>query len=252
MAGIWVFAETREQTLELLNAGMSLAKDLGEKLVSFAWSDELAREYISHGADEVLLLQPLAQDQPLESYVPVLAQTAREEAPDVFLVGASQRGKEIGARVAAQLNTGLCSNCIGFDLDKEKKLLQMERLLFGGLAVQKVICTTRPQMATVTLRTFDQAPLVEGKEGKNPPSCGHAVFGGHGHKSDCQSAGSRGYYGSKDRRLRWPRFREERRCQVGSRSGGCAGGRGGLLQAYCRRIALASRGCVPGHFRKED
>ncbi len=166
MAGIWVFAETREQTLELLNAGMSLAKDLGEKLVSFAWSDELAREYISHGADEVLLLQPLAQDQPLESYVPVLAQTAREEAPDVFLVGASQRGKEIGARVAAQLNTGLCSNCIGFDLDKEKKLLQMERLLFGGLAVQKVICTTRPQMATVTLRTFDQAPLVEGKEGK--------------------------------------------------------------------------------------
>ena len=93
MAGIWVFAETREQTLELLNAGMSLAKDLGEKLVSFAWSDELAREYISHGADEVLLLQPLAQDQPLESYVPVLAQTAREEAPDVFLVGASQTGE---------------------------------------------------------------------------------------------------------------------------------------------------------------
>ena len=166
MAGIWVFAETREQTLELLNAGMNLAKVLGEKLLAFAQSDELAREYISHGADEVLLLQPLAKDQPLESYVPVLAQAAREEDPDVFLVGATQRGKEIGARVAALLNTGLCSNCTGFELDGNTRLLQMERLLFGGLAVQKIVCATRPQMATISPRTFDPAPLMEGHEGK--------------------------------------------------------------------------------------
>lgn len=166
MAGIWVFAETCEQTLELLNAGLILAKDLGVELVAFAQSDELAREYISHGADEVLLLHPLAEGQPLESYVPVLAQAAGEGDPDVFLIGATQRGKEIGARIAGRLNTGLCSNCIGFDFDTEKKLLQMERLLFGGLAVQKVICTTRPQMATISPRTFDPAPLMEGREGK--------------------------------------------------------------------------------------
>ena len=166
MAGIWVFAETREQTLELLNAGMDLAKDLGVKLVSFALSDELAREYIDHGADEVLLLQSPAQDQPLESCVEILAQAAREEDPDVFLVGASRRGKEIGARVAARLNTGLCSNCTGFELDRDKGLLQMERLLFGGLAVQRVVCTTRPQMATISPRVFDPAPLMEGREGK--------------------------------------------------------------------------------------
>ncbi len=166
MAGIFVFAETREHTLELLNAGVNLAQDLGTKLVPFALGNEFAQEYISHGADEVLVLQPLAQEQPLESYVPVLAQVVREEDPDVFLVGATQRGKEIGARLASQLNTGLCSSCIGFELDKEKKLLRMERLLFGGLAIQKVICTTRPQMATISPRVFDQAPLVEGREGK--------------------------------------------------------------------------------------
>jgi electron transfer flavoprotein alpha subunit len=166
MAGIWVFAETFEQTLELLNVGMNLAKDLGVELVSFAQSDELAGKCISHGADEVLLLHPLAEDQPIESYVPVLAQAAAEGDPDIFLIGASQRGKEIGARVAERLNTGLCSNCIGFELDRETKLLQMERLLFGGLAVQKVICTTRPQMATISPRTFDPAPLLEGREGK--------------------------------------------------------------------------------------
>jgi len=166
MAGILIFTETPEHTLELLNAGGNIARDMGTKLVSFALKSEFAQEYISHGADEVLVLQPAAQDQPLESYVPVLAQVARDEDPDVFLVGATQRGKEIGARLAAQLNTGLCSGCIGFELDKEKNLLQMERLLFGGLAVQKVVCTTRPQMATISPRVFDPASLAEGKEGK--------------------------------------------------------------------------------------
>ncbi len=165
MAGILVFAETREHTLELINAGLNIAREMGTRLASFALGEELAGEYIEHGADEALLLQPLAQDQPLESYVPVLARVAREEDPDVFLVGATQRGKEIGARLAAQLNTGLCSGCIGFELDKEKKLLQMERLLFGGLAVQKVICVTRPQMASISPRVFDPAPMAGKKEG---------------------------------------------------------------------------------------
>jgi len=166
MAGILIFAETPEHTLELLNAGGNIARDMGTKLVAFALKNEFAQDYIRHGADEVLLLQPAAQDQPLESYVPVLAQVAREEDPDVFLVGATQRGKEIGARLAAQLNAGLCSGCIGLELDKAKNLLQMDRLLYGGLAVQKVVCTARPQMATIAPRVFEPAPVAEGKEGK--------------------------------------------------------------------------------------
>ena len=165
MAGIFVFAETREHTLELLNAGANIARELGTKLAAFAMSSESAQEYIGHGANEVLLLQPLAQDQPLESYVPILARVAREEDPDVFLVGATQRGKEISARLAAQLNTGLCSGCIGFEFDNEKKLLRMDRLLYGGLAVQTVVCTSRPQMAAIAPRVFDPAPVVEGNEG---------------------------------------------------------------------------------------
>jgi electron transfer flavoprotein alpha subunit len=166
MAGIWVFAENREQTLELLNGGSSLAADFGTKLAAFAWDRQLAAEYIAHGADEVLLLAPLAQDQPLESYVPVIADAARTDDPDVFLICGTQRGKEIAARVAARLNTGLCSACSGFEVDREKKILKMDRLFFGGLAVQTVTCVTRPQMATISPRTFDPAALQEGRQGE--------------------------------------------------------------------------------------
>jgi electron transfer flavoprotein alpha subunit len=165
MAGIWVFAENREQMLELLNAGRIPAAAFGTKLVAFAWDRELAREYLAHGAEEVLLLPGLAQDEPLESCVPVIADAAKKEDPDVLFVAATQRGKEIAARISARLNTGLCSGCTGFKVDTEKKLLAMERMLFGGLAVQTLVPATRPQMATIPPRTFDPATREEGKEG---------------------------------------------------------------------------------------
>ena len=162
MAAIWVYAEERDQTLELLNAGSGPARALDATLVAFASDRVSAEDYLDHGADEVLLLPPLVAGQPIEAYVDVFVSAAREADPDVFLVGATQRGKEIAARVAARLGTGLCGGCIGFEFDEERQRLVMERLLYGGAAVQKVICKTRPQMATIPPRTFDRVPAGKG------------------------------------------------------------------------------------------
>lgn len=156
MGGIWVFAENRDQGLELLNAGRGLADGFKAQLAAFAASEELAREYIACGADRVFLLSELAQDQPLESYVPVMADMAKKESPDVFLLSAGSRGKEMAARLAVRLDTALCSGCIGFSAGEGGRLV-MERLIYGGAAVQSVVCETNPQMATVPPRTFDPA-----------------------------------------------------------------------------------------------
>jgi electron transfer flavoprotein alpha subunit len=165
MPGIWVLGEGQDQTLELLSAGKNAAQAFETKLVAFTPDRSLAQEYIAHGADEVLVLPQLADGQPLESYVPVLAETARHEDPDLFLIAATARGKEMAARVAARLETGLCSGCIGLEFDQGKKLLKMERMVFGGAAVQSLICTTRPQMATIPPRTFEPAAIQEGRKG---------------------------------------------------------------------------------------
>jgi len=167
LAGVWIFAENREQSFELLNIGRDLAVKLETKLVSLLhYEHELARDYIAHGADEVLLLPPLAEDQSLEAYIPVIVDEAKKEDPDIFLVAGTIRGKEIAARIASRLGTGLCSECISLNLDKESKTVEMERLVFGGAGVQKVTCSTRPQMATIPLRTFETAVEQEGREGK--------------------------------------------------------------------------------------
>ncbi len=44
MAGIWVFAEGKDHTLELLGAGKNVAKALGVKLAAFAADGDLARQ----------------------------------------------------------------------------------------------------------------------------------------------------------------------------------------------------------------
>ncbi len=167
MTGIWIFAENREQTLELLSAAIGLAGELeGAKVAAFSASRELAGEYISHGADQIYLLPPLEDSQPLEAYVPVIIEAARSGSPDIFLISGTQRGKEIAARIAAALDTGLCSGCTGLKLDKETKQLVMERMIYGGAAVQTVVCTSRPQIATVPPRTFEPSPVQEGRQGE--------------------------------------------------------------------------------------
>ena len=164
MAGIWVFAEDRDGTRELLTAGKDLAQKLDKKLAAFTSDADLAKEYLLCGADEVFLLPALAPDQPFEAYVPVLTDAAKEFDPDVFLIGASPRGKEIAARLAVRLGCGLCSGCMNFELEGDT--LRMERLVFGGAAIQTVLSTTRPQMATIPPRSFDPATPQAGGQGE--------------------------------------------------------------------------------------
>lgn len=167
MAGIWVLAETREQTLELLSVGRQLADQMGMNVSALVLQDrERSADYIARGADEVLILAPLSGDQAFDSYIPVIADEARSEQPAVFLVTATAAGKNLAARVATRLGAGLCSGCVGLSYDAQRETIVMERLAYGGAAVQRVACVTRPAMATVPPRTFGQATAQDGRKGK--------------------------------------------------------------------------------------
>ena len=166
MAGVWIFADNFEQTEELLSIGSDLASKLGTPVSVFLYGNtDRADDYIACGADEVLVLPALAGDQPLDAYIPVIAGEAQKTDPDVFLVAATVRGKDIAARLATRLTTGLCSDCIAVTFDEASKILEMERLAYGGAAIQKVTCSTRPVMATIPPRTFEPAPRQSGRQG---------------------------------------------------------------------------------------
>ena len=167
MAGIWIIAENRGQTLELLNIGREIAAKMGTRVSAFLSQDrEQAQDTIKHGADEVLLLPPIVSEQTFEAYIPVIVEEAKKDDPDLILLSATARGKDMAARIAARLDTGLCSSCIALNFDEESKTLFMERLAYGGAAVQKVVCTSRPSMATIPPRTYEPAVAEDGRQGQ--------------------------------------------------------------------------------------
>ena len=167
MAGVWIISENRERALELLNIGRQLAAKMGTRVSALLYQDrEEVQDCISHGADEVMLLPPLSSDQSPDIYIPVIIEEAKKGDPDLILLPATARGKDMAARIAARLDVGLCSSCIALNFDDGSKSLVMERLAYGGVAVQTVICAARPAMATIPPRTFEKAVPEEGRQGQ--------------------------------------------------------------------------------------
>ena len=152
--------------MELLNIGRQLADKMGTRASALLYQDrEYADDCISHGADEVMLLPSMSSEQPPESCIPVIVEEARKEKPELILLPATPRGKNMAALIAARLNVGLVSGCTQIAFDEGSKTLVMERLAYGGAALHKVTCSTRPAMATIPQRTYETAMLEMGRQG---------------------------------------------------------------------------------------
>jgi electron transfer flavoprotein alpha subunit len=157
--GVWVYAEQfrgvlARVSLELLGEGRHLADTLDVELAAVlvgADVADLARELIACGADKVYLLQDRALEHyNTEVYSRVLHDLARNEQPEIILIGATTTGRDLAPRLAAQLRAGLTADCTRLDIDLEERLLLQTRPAFGGNLMATIICPKSwPQMATV-------------------------------------------------------------------------------------------------------
>ena len=82
----------------------------------------------------------------------------------------------MAARLAARLGAGLCSGCTALAFDKGSGSIRMERLAYGGAAIQKLTASAKPVIVAVPPRSFEPAQVVDGRQGKTrelpspPPS----------------------------------------------------------------------------------
>lgn len=136
---VWVFSERMDVTLELLRKGRELADDLGASLCAFVLGTALEHEadtFASHGADKVFLVENQALQNILpEPFAEALGKLAAQYGPEILLIGSTRRGKDIAARVAARLETGVITDCVALSLDGEKRLLVADRPSYGGILV---------------------------------------------------------------------------------------------------------------------
>lgn len=204
--GVWVFCEQNGGVLaaaakELLSEGRKLADQLGTTLTGLllggSGTAALAAEIGSYGADKVIV----SEDEKLavyttEAYADVVCRLAERDKPEIFLIGATNIGRDLGPRCAARLHTGLCADCTHLDVDmevyreflrKESSLpedriektgtasvagekkdvsreLKMTRPAFGGNLMATIICPRfRPAMATVRPGVLKKAEPSEQK-----------------------------------------------------------------------------------------
>ena len=119
-----------------------------------------------------------------DAYTKVICELVEDKKPEIFLIGATNIGRDLGPRCAARLHTGLTADCTHLDVDvakykeflkttstidvdntvfEENTNLKMTRPAFGGHLMATIICPRfRPQMSTVRpgvmqTQPFDQA-----------------------------------------------------------------------------------------------
>ncbi|MGD0319213.1 MAG: electron transfer flavoprotein subunit alpha/FixB family protein [Nitrososphaerales archaeon] len=168
-SNVWVFSERADVTLELLGKGRELADGLGASLCALVLGTALEHEadtLASYGADKVFLVENQALQNTLpEPFAEAIGKLASQYGPQILLIGGTRRGIDIAARVAAKLETGVITDCVALGLD-EKRMLVADRPSYGGILVSTEICTTRPQIATVPPRAFEQAAPRQGQRGQ--------------------------------------------------------------------------------------
>ncbi len=192
---VWVFCEQREGKLmptdfELISEGRKLADELGVKLCGLLLGDKvegLCHDLAGYGADKIVLCDhPMLHHYTTDAYAKVICDTIEEMKPEVFLIGASNIGRDLGPRCAARLHTGLCADCTHLDVDVanyveflrtastidvdntkwdlEDRNLKMTRPAFGGHLMATIICPRfRPAMATVRPGVMRKAPFDEAR-----------------------------------------------------------------------------------------
>jgi len=157
---VLVFSEDERVLTELLSKGRDLSESKTAKLSCFVVgkpSEEYTRRLFEFGADTVLFAKVEAADRlDAEVYCVLLHEIIKERRPEIVLVGATKRGKELAPRLATRLQTGCMADCIALDIDEETGVLIGTRLMYAGKATAKEICKTYPQIATVPPRVFEK------------------------------------------------------------------------------------------------
>ncbi len=168
--GVYVFAQQVDNIVnsiafELIGKGKDLAADLGTEVTAVLVGSGvkgLADELAEYGADRVIVVDdPELKEYRTEPYAHALSSVIEKYKPEIFLVGATAIGRDLGPRVSARIHTGLTADCTQLDIGdfplnpvpgKEQKhnQLLMTRPAFGGNTIATIACPDfRPQMATV-------------------------------------------------------------------------------------------------------
>ena len=162
--GVWIVAEQRDGALrkisfELASAARKLADQLGVEVSAVLLGsgiEGLAAQLGKYGVDKVFVGDsPALEPYITEAHAAAAAKIIKENDPAIVLLGASVQGKDLSARLAGKLATGLATDCIDVKI-ADGKLLAI-RPMYAGKCFGEVVTSAMPQMASLRPNVFAMA-----------------------------------------------------------------------------------------------
>lgn len=162
--GVMIVAEQRDGalrkiSLELASTARKLADQTGEEVSAILLGsgiEGLAAELGKYGVDKVFVGDNAAMEPYItEAHAAVVAKVVKENEPAILLVGASVQGKDLSARVAAKLATGLATDCTDVKIDGGK--LVAVRPMYAGKCFGEIVTSSTPAMASLRPNVFPAA-----------------------------------------------------------------------------------------------
>ena len=130
---VWAFSESPSVANEVASSASSIARAAGGSFTVIGLDDSGP---LLAGEEKVVLKSDVPLSTSPEAAAGALAKFAREENPDVVLVGSTRDGKEIASRLAVKLGRPCVSEVFGASLGNGT--LQGKRNVFAGKLVAEV------------------------------------------------------------------------------------------------------------------
>jgi len=154
---VLAFSEDRGLLIQLLGKGKELADSLGGELNVLLVGSNISDsgELAQYGSKKTLVADgPGFEPFSVEAYKAAFLKAVEISDPGIILIGATRRGKELAARVAAALDTGCMTECLSLEVDEEGNLVG-ERLTYAGSTIATEVSRRIPHVATIPARAFE-------------------------------------------------------------------------------------------------
>jgi electron transfer flavoprotein alpha subunit len=164
MSGVWVYVENRDGKVaiiskEVIGAARQVADALGAEVTGLVFGADVAGvadAAFDLGCDNVIGCDDATLgDGRIEAIGPLAVSLAQERNPAVIMTGASTRGRDFAAWVAADLDAGLVSDCL--DLKVEGETVKVTRAVYAGKLLSTSFVTGGVQVISLRSRAFPQA-----------------------------------------------------------------------------------------------
>lgn len=156
-------------SLEAVGAARTLSQQLGSQVCACLFGhgvEGLAGDIIASGADKVFLADdPTLADFRLEPYAALMAELARQHQPEMILMGATFRGRDLGPAVAVDLETGCVADCIALEFQDEQ-LVATRPIYAGKLLSTCTVPERRPAIFTLRARAFPKPEMDPSRTGE--------------------------------------------------------------------------------------